>query len=329
MFKTFLDQWASPPKSNFNEENVPSQAGRVFIVTGATSGIGFELAKILYGKGAKIYLACRSKERAEESIRQIRDTKPQDPGALIFLPFDLNDLESVKTAAAAFQKQEEKLDVLWNNAGCGPLQLPVGSRTAQGFESLVGMHVIATFLFTKLLHPQLKAAAATSPPGSVRVMWTSSIAIEGTPKNGIEWDYLETGKSDRDYNYGMSKVGSWFLGYELSRRWASDGIISLTVHPGMVVANSYENKSFLFMKTLGRLLHETKYGAYTQLYAGLSQDITPQNSGAYILPWGRIQVDEDRWRRDIPEEMKREDEGGRGGGKRLWEWCEEKLAPYL
>lgn len=243
------------------------------------------------------------------------------------MPFDLSDLESVKAAAATFQQQESKLDVLWNNAGSGPLLNPEGFRTAQGFESMVGMHLIATLLFTKLLHPQLKAAAASSKPGSVRVAWTASIALEGTPKNGIEWDFLENGK-DRHYNYGMSKVGSWFLGYEMARRWASDGIVSVTLNPGNVKGNSYENMSFLFMQTMGRLLRETKLGAYTQLYAGLSPDIGLDNNGVYIIPYGRIQNDEDRWRQDIVKEMKGKEEGGQGGATRLWEWCEEKMMPY-
>lgn len=265
-----------------------------------------------------------------EAIEEIQKTQPKNPGTLVFLPFNLDDLESVKAAAATFQQQESKLDVLWNNAGCGPQRVPAGHRTAQGFESMIGMHLIATLLFTQLLHPQLKAAvagAASNEPGSVRVTWTSSIAVENTPKNGIEWGLLETSK-DGDYNYGRSKVGSWFLGYEMARRWKPDGIVTVIVNPGNVKAHSYDNMGFLVMLVLGPLLHQTKLGAYTELYAGLSRDITLEKTGAYLIPWGRIEPDNDRWRQDIVNEMKGEEEGGHGGAKRLWEWCEKEMKPY-
>lgn len=120
-------------------------------------------------------------DRAEKAIQTITESTPapETPGKLKFLSFDLNDLDSVKTAAATFAQQEPKLDVLWNNAGTGANMVNAGSKTKQGFETMVGMHCVATLLFTQLVLLQLRAAvAAPTTPGSVRVVWTSSFLAE-------------------------------------------------------------------------------------------------------------------------------------------------------
>lgn len=95
---------------------------QVFVITGANSGVGFELAKILYAANAKIYLAGRSEKRVLEAIRLIRDETPLSQGDLVWLPLDLSDLASVKMAAKEFLSKEKRLDILWNNAGvmCTP-----------------------------------------------------------------------------------------------------------------------------------------------------------------------------------------------------------------
>lgn len=95
---------------------------QVFVITGANSGVGFELAKILYAANAKVYLAGRSEKRVLEAIQRLQNDVPSSQGTLIWLPLDLADLASVKIAAEDFLSKEERLDVLWNNAGvmCTP-----------------------------------------------------------------------------------------------------------------------------------------------------------------------------------------------------------------
>ncbi|KAJ3527929.1 hypothetical protein NM208_g10466 [Fusarium decemcellulare] len=127
-----------PPAPPLTEHNVPSQQGKVFIVTGGNSGVGFELCKILYTTGATVYMTSRSEERATQAIKQITcsEPSPSAPGVLKFLHLDLNDLESVKASTAAFAAQETRLNVLWNNAGTGGYRVSVGARTAQGLEAM-------------------------------------------------------------------------------------------------------------------------------------------------------------------------------------------------
>jgi NAD(P)-dependent dehydrogenase (short-subunit alcohol dehydrogenase family) len=274
-------------------------------------------------RGASLALIL-GQERAEAAIKSIQGSSCQaeNPGVLIFLPFDLNDLDSVRAAAATFQRKETRLDVLWNNAGCGPMRVKPGQRTVQGFEPMIGMHLVATLLFCRLLRPQLRAAVTLSAPGAVRVIWVTSIALEGTPRNGIEFEHLQDGK-DLHYNYGASKVGSWFLSREMAHRWSEDGIVVVALNPGNVKGNSYENMG-LRMLVIGPILHETKFGAYTELYAGLSNEITLKHSGGYIIPWGRLQADEEAYRQDIITAMKPIEQGGLGYARKLWEWCEDK-----
>lgn len=251
-----------------------------------------------------------------------------------FLHLDLNDLESVKGAATTFAQQESKLDVLWNNAGTGANLVEAGAKTVQGFEAMVGMHCIATLLFTELLRPQLRAAAAApeTPRGSVRVVWTSSFLAEGaSPANGIDFTVLDKGSKDRTRNYAVSKVGTWMLGRELARRSQidQDNIVSVVQNPGNLNAGSYAGTPAVVMFFISPLLHEAKFGAYTELYAGLSSEITIEKNGAYIIPWGRIRPDQDCPRRDIITAMTSAEEGGLGYPTRFWEWCEQQWKPFV
>ncbi|EFQ25099.1 hypothetical protein CGRA01v4_06575 [Colletotrichum graminicola] len=341
-----------PPKPSFTEEHVKPQNGRVFIVTGGNAGVGFELVKLLYTTGATIYMANPSAagswryqdiphsrrklavvERAEKAIEAIINATSslKNPGVVKFLHLDLNDLAVVKSAAASFAQQESKVDVLWNNAGMGALTLPAGSITEQGFESMIGMHCIAAQLFTHLLLPQLRAAVAEGPKGSVRVVWTSSfLADSRSPTHGVDFGLLGEGTMDRIRNYAQSKAGNWLLGREMAARHGAEGIVSVTLNPGNVRAGSYAGVSALAMPIIRFLfLYETKYGGYTELFAGLSPEISLENNGAYVIPWGRIRPDRGCPRKDLLDAMKLDSEGGTGYAAKFWDWCEEQWKPFV
>ncbi|KAI1300786.1 NAD(P)-binding protein [Xylaria venustula] len=326
-----------PPKPTFTEAQLTpgSQSGRVFIVTGGNTGIGFELCKLLIRTGATIYMASRSKEKAEAAIKTISDSIPQETpgkGLIKFLRLDLNDLRVVQEAAKEFARQESRLDVLWNNAGTGGNAVTYGERTAQDLEPLMGMHCVATLLFSELLRPLLQAAAADNPnPGATRVLWLASNLVEtSAPNNGIDFAKMDRGYENGATNYAASKAGTWMLAREYGRRYAKDGILSLTVNPGNVKAGSYAGTPWPIMAILNAtMLHETTYGAYTELYAGLSPDLKPEDYVNFIIPWGRVGAIDVAWRQDIVKAMRPKDEGGLGYGRRLWEWCEEQWKPHV
>lgn len=123
-----------PPTPSFTEANLPSQKGKVFIVTGGSSGVGYELSAILYKAGGKVFIAGRSKLNAEKAISAIKSTSSAENsavGSLHYLPLQLEDLSSIKSSVEVFTSQESKLDVLWNNAGVS--LPPVGSKSVQGY----------------------------------------------------------------------------------------------------------------------------------------------------------------------------------------------------
>jgi NAD(P)-dependent dehydrogenase (short-subunit alcohol dehydrogenase family) len=123
--------------------------------------------------------------------------------------------------------KEDKLDVLWNNAGV--MAPPQGSKTKQGYELQLGTNNVAPFLFTKFLTPILCKTAKTAPTGTVRVVWTSSsAAVTVAPKGGVLMDNLDY-KNDKPafHKYGVSKAGNVFHSSEFAKRFGNEGVISV------------------------------------------------------------------------------------------------------
>jgi retinol dehydrogenase-12 len=146
---------------------------------------------------------------------------------LEFLLLDLADLTTIKRSADEFLSKESRLDTLWNNAGV--MTPPAGSKSAQGYELQLGTNCLGPFLFTQLLLPILRQTAASSPPNSVRVLFTGSLVAElSTPKGGINFDDINHEKTgSQNIAYGQSKVGNIIVGNEFARRNenAGDGIL--------------------------------------------------------------------------------------------------------
>ena len=192
-------------------------------MTGSSSGIGEQLAYILYLKNAKVYMAARSEAKATKAIESIKSRVPNSKGQLIYLHLDLDDLTTIKATADVFLADNDRLDVLWNNAGV--MTPPQGSKTAQGYEKQLGTNNVAPFLLTKLLHPILAKTASTAPTDSVRVVWVSSSGTELlSPKGGVDMDNLDY-KVDKDLwtKYGISKAGNVLHGSEFAKRFQSEG----------------------------------------------------------------------------------------------------------
>jgi hypothetical protein len=191
---------------------------------------------------------------------------------------------------------------------------------------MIGMHCIATLLFTSLLVPQLRKAAAEGEKGKTRVVWTSSgMAEEGSPKNGLDFSALDTGTGSLWINYGQSKFGTWLLGREFARRYGGDGIVSVVQNPGNAKGGSYAGSPKLMMMLFNAfVLQETVFGAYTELYAGFSSEVGLECNGCYVIPWGRVHGDEGIPRKDLVSALRAEEDCGLGYGKKFWGWCEEK-----
>lgn len=205
-------------------------------MTGANTGLGKELTKILYSKHAKVYVAARSEAKANAAMKEISKLYPTSKGDLVYLHLDLNDLSTIKKSAGEFLAKEKRLDVLWNNAGV--MVPPAGSKTAQGYELQLGVNNIATFLFTHFLSPILAATARSAPENSVRVVWVSSDVARGTPIPAIDFSNINYEKKDETpwQKYGRSKAGSIIHACEAARRSEREGtgvlhVVSGCFHP--------------------------------------------------------------------------------------------------
>ncbi|TVY41840.1 putative oxidoreductase [Lachnellula occidentalis] len=314
-----------PPTPQFTEKNLPDQTGKVFIVTGSSSGVGQELAQILYSHNAKVYIAARSAEKATRAIESIKTNFPSSKGQLVYLHLDLDDLTTIKASAEEFLGKEDKLDVLWNNAGV--MVPPQGSKTKQGYELQLGTNNVAPFLFTKLLTPIMIKTAKSAPTGTVRVVWVSSSAAETfIPKGGVEMDNLDYKRDQRAWNkYGISKVGNVFHATEYAKHHGNDGIISVALNPGNLKTELIRYTPSFLTFLMSFIQYTAIHGAYTELFAGLSPEVTPAKNGAWIQPWGRFT----ELRQDLVASVKSEAEGGTGVAARFWEWTEEQVKAYL
>ena len=135
-------------------------------------------------------------------------------------------------------------------------------------------------------------------------------------------------------NYAISKAGTWILSREFARRFGrgsgdgngKDGIISVAQNPGNLKTGEYDGVSALTMVFVKPLLHDARFGAYTELFAGLGEGV---ENGACVVPWGRVRPDSGSPRKDILNAMKRVEDGGLGHGEKFLGWCEEKWKPFV
>ncbi|GAP87598.1 putative short-chain dehydrogenase [Rosellinia necatrix] len=327
---TLWDQFSQifPPKPGFVERDLPELHGKVYLITGANTGLGKELARILYAKHAKVYIAARSEAKAEAAMDHIKNAEPNSSGQLAFIKLDLADLSTIRASAQEFLRKEQRLHVLFNNAGVMKPAL-ADAKTAQGYELQLGVNNIGTFMFTKLLTPALVATAKTEIPGVVRVVWVGSSAGEApsAPRGGVPLDNLDYHKDLGWFpKYCISKAGNYLQGSEFARRHEADGIISVTLNPGNLDSELWRNQTYVVGKFLKWfILHAPINGAYTELFAGLSPEVTMDRSGAWIAPFGRFM----RPRSDLKEATRTKAEGGSGIAKEFWEWNEEQIRPYL
>ncbi|KAJ5901808.1 NAD(P)-binding protein [Penicillium taxi] len=315
------------PTPTLTENNLPDQTGKVHIVTGGYTGVGLELVKILYSKNATVYIAGRSPNKAARSISLIKDLFSSSKGRVIFLEVDFSDFSSIKPAVKEFLSSEDRLDVLTNNAGV--MRPPAGSTDSHGHELQMGTNCLGPFLFTKLLIPLLVKTAKTAPSESVRVTWASSLtAAMMAPNGGVQFEsngIVNQFFDNKNKAYGQSKAANCLIAAEFAARYGKDGIISVSWNPGNLHSELQRHSTTLLEKIVNyMLLYPTKYGAYTELYAGWSQDITSSQNGAYVAPWGRLF----KQRKDITEGMKRKSEGGTGHGEAFWEYCEKETEKY-
>jgi NAD(P)-dependent dehydrogenase (short-subunit alcohol dehydrogenase family) len=256
---------------SWTTDDIPDQTGRVAVVTGANSGLGYESSLELARAGATVVMGVRNVEKGQRAVDRI---KAQVPTAEVELrELDLGSLDSVRAFAQMVTSEHPAIDILLNNAGL--MATPAG-ETVDGFETQVGTNHLGHFVLTEALLPALEAA-----PAARIVTLTSGARAQGTT---LTEDRLRLGDEyDAWRAYGDSKLANYQFAIELARRLEAIGstVSSLAAHPGYSNTNlqhaTFENAGGGFQ---GRFFH------YLVPYVG-----QPQDRGA--LPQLRAATDPD------------------------------------
>ncbi|KAH8101379.1 NAD-P-binding protein [Cristinia sonorae] len=277
---TLAKQQFLPHKTDFTVSQIPDLTGRVVIVTGGNTGIGKETVKALLDHNAKVYMASRSKARAEEAIQELKEQTGKEA---LLLELDLSSLESVRQAAQTFLSKESELHILYNNAG---VMLPPADKvTVEGYDLQYGTNVLGHFLFQELLLPALAAGVSSSPDKHTRIVTTSSGAAH---LFAVDFDTLKDGVKRRKLSsvhlYAQSKFLNAVVAREAAQRYADKGILSLSVDPGSIRTELYRYQPRVLQCLTSPFLFSPAQGALSQLWAGTMPGAVEHN-GEYIIPW--------------------------------------------
>lgn len=315
-------------KAPFVPENaIEGLVGKVILVTGGNAGLGQETVYQLARHGpAKIYLTARSRQKYEDAIKQIRQ-RFQDCGTelqteLEYLQLDLSDAASIKNAAhEILSDPKHRLDILILNAG---IMATPPSKTAAGYDLQLETNHIGHFLLTKLLMPLLEHTAASVPGADVRVVTVSSEAYHIAPSNFL--DLIEDQERlchSRPYTrYGVSKTANILFAVELARRYNSKNILSVSLHPGLIMTGLYapaKDANLLVKYSLqpvaNLVFDDVAHGALNQIWCAAGAKRDELINGAYYTPVGR--------RRAIALVDDAD------AASRLWEWTEIQASILL
>jgi NAD(P)-dependent dehydrogenase (short-subunit alcohol dehydrogenase family) len=289
-------------KWDFND--IPDQESKVAIVTGSSSGIGYEAARVLSHKKAKVIIAVRNLEKGNAAASKIKEE--YITANVSVMELDLADLESVRRFADGFMLDYSRLDLLINNAG---VMIPPYSKTADGFELQFGTNHLGHFALTGLLIDLMNSTTDS------RVVTVSSRAhLYG------KLDFQDLNWKKRKYKawraYGDSKIANLYFTYELARKLEEKNLSTLAAaaHPGWT-ATELQRHSGLFSFLNRFFAQDRTMGALPTLYAAVGSDV---KSGDYYGPAGYKEL------KGYPKKVESNElSQDRDIAKRLWEVSEE------
>ena len=261
-------------KARWTSGDVPGQQGRLAVVTGANSGLGFETARVLAARGASVVLAVRDTEKGKRAAARIAGTAP---GANVMVqPLDLTSLDSVRAAAGELRARHPRIDVLINNAG---VMLTPRQATRDGFELQFGTNHLGHFALTGLLLEQMLPV-----PGS-RVVTLSSLAHRIGAR--INFGDLQGERSYRRVAaYSQSKLANLMFTYELQRRLSGAGTtIAVAAHPGLAATELGRNSPAIAAFFYARVSQKAAMGALPVLRAATDPGVL---GGQYYGPRGLL-----------------------------------------
>lgn len=301
----------------FSPADIADMTGKVVIVTGSNTGIGYITALELSKKGAHVIMACRDESRANAAIANLQKEAAPTSVNVEFMPLDLNSLASVREFSSKFQARKLKLDVLVNNAGI--MAPPTFETTQDGFERQIGVNHIGHFELTRLLLPTLKQSSAG------RVVCVSSLAHKMNAPSTVTIDTFKNIQNPAKYsswsNYGLSKLANVLFVRHLSKKLTEEGCTNVQVnalHPGVIKTELMRQQHWLIQKLtmpIAALFFLTPaQGALTSLYCAGHKDIDEKKiTGKYFVPYAKEEAPSQNAQNDTM-------------AKELWELTEKWIA---
>ncbi|WP_271077428.1 oxidoreductase [Aurantiacibacter sp. MUD61] len=292
--------------TDFTFADIPEQTGKTTIVTGSNTGIGFEIARHLARKGARVILACRDGDKAAEAANEMKEGPERLEVDTLHL--DLANIASVREAAETAQK-EKQIDLLINNAG---VMMPPLSHATAGTELQFAVNHLGHFAFTALLLGKL------AENGGGRVVTQSSIAHKS---GDIDFDNLDASNGyAKSPFYSQSKLANLLFALELDRRLraANSPVASIACHPGVAASEltRHLKGGAFFQPIMKVVLNTSEQGALPALQAATDPNA---EGGDYLGPRGLMEARGNTSGRAYKSERARDE----ALAKRLWEKSEE------
>ncbi|MBU1099496.1 MAG: SDR family NAD(P)-dependent oxidoreductase [Bacteroidetes bacterium] len=257
---------------NWTVENIPDQTSKIVIVTGSSSGIGYEAARVIANKNATVIIAVRSMEKGNTAANKIRAQK--ENADVRVMEIDLSNLQSVSDFATKFKSTFSKLHLLINNAG---VMIPPYSKTSDGFELQFGTNHLGHFALTG----QLLEILSNTPNSRIVNVASAAHKYGNLNFNDLNWE-------NRKYKawraYGDSKISNLYFTYELKRKLEAfgSGVKITAAHPGWT-ATDLQRHSGLFEFLNGFFAMKTEKGTLPTLRAAFDEKAM---SGDYYGPDG-------------------------------------------
>jgi len=288
----------------WDSNDIPDQKGKVAIVTGSSSGIGYETARVLAEKNAAVIIAVRNLRKGNAALEKIKG-QHSDANVKV-MELDLANLESVRRFADKFKNGCDRLDLLINNAG---VMIPPYSKTADGFELQFGTNHLGHFALTGLLIDLVN----TTPDSRIVNVSSSAHHYGNLDLDDLNWEKRPYKKMRA---YGDSKIANLYFTYELQDKLEKAGMTTLVAaaHPGWT-ATELQRHSGLVSFLNPFFAQGIDMGALPMLYAAVAPDV---KSGDYYGPSG--------WRemKGYPKKVEsKELSHNKEIAKRLWEISEE------
>jgi len=302
-------------KNGWTPDRMGNLNGKTFVITGTTSGTGFEATKILLSKGAKVVMLNRNPKKAEDTIKSLKQELGNHIDVLA-IKMDLAEQASVKKAAEEVVKTIPKIDALICNAAIA--QVPKQTLTVDGWESQMGTNYYGNFTLQALLFPLIEKSIG-------RIVTVGSMGYDMGIKN-IKFDDLNW---DKDYTpnnaYSQSKLAQIMTIYELQDRLKEAGktdVKAYACHPGASRTSLIKTSGSLMTRfvwqlmKLSPLVQSAEKGAYPQLMCATEPNL---DQNGFYGPTGR-----NNWTGPVGEHKLEPHAKDKAVAKRLWELSEKE-----